>query len=146
MRAAGHFEFGPQRVPLSVDAVSARRIQEAWDRGEDDLGYATMWRSVYGHVSEIALTPSPLADRIALVRYEDFCADPKRVLQRLFDFCGFSKGTEDALARLPHISAPQSQVALSGDRRDALWAEVGDLAMKFGYRSDGSSESSGDRP
>ena len=125
LRAAGHYEFGPQRVPINVDDASPQRIRDAWAAGDDDLGYAIMWRSVYAHVRRLAQAGGPLAHRIKVVRYEDFCARPRAVLRDLFDFCELTQGKERLLDTLPEISAPQgsarrcraARACLAGNRR-----------------------------
>jgi hypothetical protein len=135
MRAAGHYEFGPQRVPINLDEESGPRILEAWRKGQDHLGYAVMWRSVYTYVRTLTQADSLLAKRIKIVRYEDFCADPKAVLGRLLAFCELSDGINELLGALPEISAPES--ALDGMpeiQRDRVWRETAELAGSFGYR------------
>lgn len=37
LEAAGHFEFGPQRIPIRLSAVQGDRILEAWAHGDEYL-------------------------------------------------------------------------------------------------------------
>jgi hypothetical protein len=135
MRAAGHYEFGPQRVPVNLDEESPPRILEAWGAGQDDLGYAVMWRSVYAHVHRFARGDCALAKRIRVIRYEDFCADPKTVLGGLFEFCELTEGVDELLGALPDISAPASDMDdLPLMHRDRVWHETAELAAWFGYQ------------
>ena len=129
LRAAGHFEFGPQRVPINLDKVSRKRIQEAWRDGQDALGYAIMWQSVYRHLHE--LSRGPLSPRIALVKYEDFCVSPRTVLKGLFEFCEFEEGVEGLLDALPPISSPGGRE--SAFDADDLWNETRTVASELGY-------------
>jgi hypothetical protein len=137
MRAAGHYEFGPQRVPINLDEKSTRATLEAWRKGDDALGYALMWRSVYGHVRDLTRNDA-LAEHIRIVRYEDLCADAASTLRELFDFCQLTDGTEELLQALPEISPPASNSqGLSGEQRESVWSTTADLAEWFGYQPDG---------
>lgn len=137
MRAAGHYEFGPQRVPINLDEESPSRMIEAWSKGQDHLGYAVMWRSVYTHVRTLMRADYLLGTRIRIVRYEDFCADPVAVLGGLFEFCELSDGINELLGALPEISAPPSDLdCLTEIHRDLVWRETAELAESFGYQLD----------
>lgn len=136
-KAAGHYEFGPQRVPINIDAKSPQRILQEWENGRDDLGYAIMWRSVYTHARSITQNGCAIGNRIKFVRYEDFCAAPKTVLSSLFEFCELKDGVEELLNTLPEISTPESDLnCLSETQRDQVWQETAALAELFGYRKD----------
>jgi hypothetical protein len=138
MRAAGHYEFGPQRVPINLDEESPRRTLDAWRNGQDALGYAVMWRSIYAHVGGLARNGA-LAEHIRIVRYEDLCADPVSVLRGLFEFSELRRGCEELLRQLPEISPPSPDRShLSALQREQVWSETADLAVQFGYQEDGS--------
>jgi hypothetical protein len=133
MRAAGHYEFGPQRVPVNLDEISARRISEAWSQGADALGYAVMWHSVYSHVDR--LRRGPLGGRITVVRYEDLCGDPAAVLSDLFRFCELTDDADALLGALPEISSPGSTPRNLEEADCAeVWRETRETAQAFGYR------------
>jgi len=137
MRAAGHYEFGPQRVPINLDEGSTARTLAAWAEGDDALGYAVMWRSVYAHVRAL-LQRSDLTKRIRVVRYEDLCANPRSVLEHLFEFCQLNAGAERLLAELPDISAPKPErQSLTELQRAQVWRETTQIAEAFGYREKG---------
>jgi hypothetical protein len=137
MRAAGHYEFGPQRVPINLDEESTRRTLEAWRNGDDALGYALMWRSVYAHARDLARNEA-LAEHIRIVRYEDLCADPVTTLRGLFEFCQLTDGIEELLRQLPEISQPApNSKGLSAEQRERVWSTTADLARRFGYQADG---------
>jgi hypothetical protein len=134
MRAAGHYEFGPQRVPVNLDDTSTRRITEAWSQGDDALGYAVMWRSVYSHVDRLRRGTS-LGGRIIMARYEDLCGDPEAVLRELFRFCELTEGADAVLEALPEISSPGSALRnLSEADCSEVWREAQTVAQSFGYR------------
>jgi hypothetical protein len=132
LRAAGHFEFGPQRVPINIDAQSGSRILEAWVGGREYLGYALLWRAVYSHVRALMESRAELAERIVIVRYEDFASAAQQELRRLFQFCELEDGAEELFAALPHISAPPANAAAEA-HGDEVWEHTAALAQTFGY-------------
>ena len=132
MRAAGHFEFGPQRVPINLDAHDPPRILDAWARGDDYLGYSILWRSVYAHVLSMSRT-DPLSQRIRIVRYEDFCSDPASVLRSVFEFCGFEEGIEQRLRSLPPISPPKRTSDVPAETSETVWQQTRQIAGSLGY-------------
>ena len=137
MRAAGHYEFGPQRLPINLDKESPGLILEAWENGQDDIGYAVMWRSVYKYVHNITQPGSPLEKKIRIVRYEDFCTDPKTVLQALLQFSRITDGVAELLDTLPDISPPPYDLDyLPEEHRNRVWRETAEVAELFGYRKD----------
>jgi hypothetical protein len=137
MRAAGHYEFGPQRVPINLDEESPPCIMAAWTEGQDDLGYAVLWRSVYTHVRKLLRDAGGLGERISIVRYEDLCANPTAMLGGLFEFCELTEGVDAVLGALPDISAPESDLdCLSEVHRARVWRETATLAESFGYQQD----------
>jgi hypothetical protein len=136
LRAAGHFEFGPQRVPVNIDATNARAVAQAWAEGADDLGYALMWRAVYSHVRALRAREDGLAGRICFVQYEQLCDDPERVIRRLAEFCELEDGLDALIAGLPDVSprAPDGS-GLSELERARVWVATRELAAAFGYRA-----------
>ena len=133
MRTAGHFEFGPQRVPVNMDPDHARLIAEAWSRDEHHLGYALMWRSIYAHVGALGREPQ-FANRIEFVRYEDLCSDPAVTLRRLAQFCEFEDGIDAVLATLPEVSARKlASCLLSSSMAASVWEVTAETARSFGY-------------
>jgi hypothetical protein len=138
MRAAGHFEFGPQRAPISLDQETGRRISQAWNAGEDARGYAILWQHVYEHAHQVGRESGSLAKRIIFVRYEDFCANPVVTLRRLFEFCELNSGVSELLANLPPISAPdRDRDDVDPEQRDRIWSEAREVAESYGYSREG---------
>ena len=138
LEAAGHFEFGPQRVPVNIDLEHARGIREAWSRGEDELGYALMWRSTYSHVDAVRRLNDRLGRRIEFMRYEDLCREPDESLRRLARFCELEEGVEALLARKPEVSPRKQDCALlSAEQRARIWAATEETAGSLGYLSAG---------
>ena len=133
LQAAGHFEFGPQRVPVNIDPQHACLVAEAWSTGQDELGYALMWRSIYSHVRRLAGSDKDLRGRIEIVRYEDLCEDPAGTLRRVARSCALEKGIQALLARLPEISPRRPDSVLTDGQRDAIWQATAGTAGSLGY-------------
>jgi hypothetical protein len=141
MRAAGHFEFGPQRVPINLDDETGLHISQAWHGGDDARGYAILWRHVYEHARQVGRESGSLGKRITFVRYEDFCAEPLVTLRRLFEFCELRSGVSELLGNLPHIAAPQpDRDDVDAAQRERVWNLTRDVAESFGYDEAGTRE------
>jgi hypothetical protein len=136
LRAAGHFEFGPQRVPVNINESDARRMADAWRAGEDAVGYAVMWHSVYAHVHQLE-RQDDLGPRIEFVRYEDLCGDAGGTLRRVARLCDLEEGVETLLARLPDISPPApGTFRLSANERARVWEITAATAARLGYHQE----------
>ena len=136
MRAAGHFEFGPQRVPVNLDRHVGRRIAKSWQAGEDATGYAFLWNSVYDHGRRLA-RQDKLGARIEFVRYEDVCGDARRVLRRIADFCDLEEGIEELLAGpARHFPAPAGNLPPDHSRGDRIWEITAQTAGSLGYEQE----------
>ena len=135
LRAAGHYEFGPQRVPVNIHEEDAREIADAWTSGADEIGYAVMWRSVYMHVRSLRSMDAKLRGRIEFVRYEDLCRHPEKTLRRIAEFCELESGIESLLARAPDV-APRKpgSFRLSDELGARVWNATAETAESFGYR------------
>jgi hypothetical protein len=134
LRAAGHFEFGPQRVPVNIDQGDAGRMADAWRAGEDAVGYAVMWHSVYAHVQQLE-RQDPLGARIDFVRYEDLCDDAGSTMRRIARLCDLEEGVDALVAKLPAIVSPPAPAAsqLSTNERTRVWEITAATAATLGY-------------
>lgn len=135
LRAVGHYEFGPQRVPIHISDAGAVEIEEAWDRGDDLLSYAIQWREVYEHIAYVLTTNHSLAERIHLVRFEDLCANPRGEFEQILEFTELD-GVLNADQLAEGIEASTHRSKLSDELRTHCWTAVRDVACRFGYTSD----------
>lgn len=133
LQAAGHFEFGPQRIPIQFDSTAANRTLEHWTRGDNHRGYAVQWNEVYGYVQHLFENDQQLAQQIHVVRYEDFCSAPEKVFTNLLQQAGLA---ETCPLSLDHISAIDSTKTLSAEIQDAIWREVDTVATNLGFTRD----------
>jgi hypothetical protein len=134
LEAAGHFEFGPQRVPIRLDAAESDRILQAWSRGEEHLGYAIQWKELYGFVQTLRASDPALAERILIVRYEDLCQTPEAILHDVLRHIELdAKYASRVLGQSGKISLSPHAPDLSDEVRAAVLAETHDVARSYGY-------------
>ena len=136
LKAAGHYEFGPQRQPVSISRLGTERILEAWQAGEDYRGYAVLWSEIYAHIWRLVAAGSNLADRILIIRYEDFCAEPRKTLSQILDFSCLTEHGSHLLDDLRAISAPSDDtIELPGVIKEVVRTETRFVAARFGYKA-----------
>jgi hypothetical protein len=132
--AAGHYEFGPQRVPICLEEGDSQRILDAWRSGREHVGYAIQWANVYRFVHELARGESAFADRILVLRYEDLCAYPVEMLTRVVNFCNLDCGSGIAAAASRIESGKVWTKDQDADICLEIWEEVRDVAKLYGYQ------------
>lgn len=139
LAAAGHFEFGPQRIPTRLDANQCERILDAWARGEEYVGYAIQWAEIYRFVDALRKNDSHLADRILVVRYEDLCSEPEAMLRRILHWTGFDLDkARNVFERLDNISESTHAPVMDESLRSAIGADVHEVAKAYDYCSESS--------
>lgn len=88
MSLAGHYEFGLNRVAIHTgNQALMDGVLAAWKAGDELGGWALYWAMLYGFVAEQLEGDAALRDAAMVVRFEDLCAQPEAVLQRLFAHC-----------------------------------------------------------
>lgn len=132
LAAAGHYEFGPQRRPVNFDQRRVGEIEAAWREGDDYRGYARQWAQAYAHVDRLRGEASGIAQRILVLRFEDFCARPGATARQILDFCGLTDAAGRVAAAAAAVSAPAERHAAAG-AADTVWREVAEVAARFGY-------------
>jgi Sulfotransferase family len=133
MRRSGHFEFGLDRRPINFgnDGV-IRRIQAAWAAGDDAKGYALVWASTYDFVLNILESDQALRRSVAIVHYDDLCADPGGTLRRLVDHCGLDGMAAYVDEQASRIAAPSYyRPELSERDRKVIREETEGVAIRF---------------
>ncbi len=136
MQRVGHFEFGLDRRVVHVgDAAVAHRIRAAWDAGRDVEGYALLWRSVYGFIHRQLETDPVLREHTLVLRYEDLCEEPERLLNELLAHTGLSHARDTVLRRFADaITPPRYYQAGFTAHEEALIDEItAPTAALFGY-------------
>ncbi|MBN1855204.1 MAG: sulfotransferase [Pirellulales bacterium] len=133
MQRVGHFEFGLDRRPISVGDGVAEEVIELWQCGEEVRGTARYWASLYGWLSDYLVARERLNKAVMIVRYEDFCAQPQRVADRLLDHCGleFAAPVQEFTSQ---IAAPRYYTPEFTSQEEAILVEETEsVAQRFGY-------------
>jgi hypothetical protein len=135
LEAAGHFEFGPQRVPIRLDAAEGDRILDAWSHGDEYLGYSIQWKEIYAFVETLRTTNPEIARRILVVRYEDLCEQPDAAIRHILQNIEVDlRSAGRVFSQLGNISKSQHTPVLDDGQHRAIRAEVGDVAEVYRYR------------
>jgi hypothetical protein len=134
LRAAGHYEFGPQRVPIRLTHEAGDRISRAWQSGDDAAGYAIQWAEIYGFVNELTLGQSQLARRILVIRYEDLCDRPHEVIAGILEHAALEPSTPISPEPFAHIAPPgRRDLGSSVEFQESVWRVSESVARLFGY-------------
>jgi len=134
MRQIGHFEFGLDRRPINTGNSSASETLALWEREEEPRGWAKYWNSVYRYVFNAIESSDSLQRACLIVRYEDLCRDPGRVIRDVFNHCGFSDENEIIMEYSRKIKAPDYyQHNFSGEDIEVISAETSEAARRAGY-------------
>jgi hypothetical protein len=104
LQSAGHYEFGPQRVPIATSLETLQKTLAYWKAGDEHSGYALQWISIYQLVRELQTHPQ-LGPRMHVIRHEDLCTEPAESLYSLLESVGLSLGADEQFPSLQHIAA-----------------------------------------
>lgn len=129
LQSAGHYEFGPQRVPILLHQGSIGEIHAALKKGRDHIAYAIQWRDVYAKPLALLAKAPRLKNQITFVKHEDFCCDPYTAWQCIANICDL----EGNLPDLKHIVAPNSIIRLSENQKVDIWNITNEIAKEIGY-------------
>ncbi len=100
MRRAGHFEFGLDRRAINAgDAAAVAEVERCWREGREVEGWARYWAHLYGRLADRLEASSALREAVFIVRYEDLCRVPGKILSTLFDHCALP-AAEEWIARM----------------------------------------------
>lgn len=132
LRSVGHYEFGPQRMPICLTPQHGSAITSAWAAGKEAMGYARQWSDLYGYVANLLARDSEIADRIMIVRFEDLCARPAEKFEAILRFTGLADA-DRARWLAAGIGAPGRVLSLAPEDNDDCWMAVAQVAALFGY-------------
>lgn len=136
LQAAGHYEFGPQRVPIHLQRNSIGDIHAALKEGQDHIAYAIQWRDVYAKPLTLLSKNPSFKKQITFVKHEDFCSDPYAAWQRIAKTCDLDENSPD----LKHIVAPNTKIRLTDIQKSEIWNIAGQIAEELGYTVNRTSE------
>ena len=107
LRRAAHFEFGLDRRPINVqDNDTIQRIQKLWSQGNEALGWAHYWSSMYSFVADSLEASVGLRNSVFPVHYDDLCRDSRQTLTRLYGHCELQVEDETLAAQADRLSPP----------------------------------------
>ena len=133
LRNAGHFEFGPERVPITLDAAKTQHIQRLWNEGREAEGWAEYWNAIYAWTYEEVLQHDALATRCLVVPFEHLCAAAEQKVAEMLAFCNLDGDEAQVKSLAAHIAwQPQYEAAFSAAERDAIWQICGATAKNYG--------------
>jgi hypothetical protein len=108
LRQLGHFEFGPDRMPIHTgDDDGVRAVQRAWTSAGDEVeGWARYWALVYGYLAERLQRSTTLAKAVRLLSYEDFCRRPDALLRQLLQHADLTLSGPEIASWCARVSPP----------------------------------------
>jgi hypothetical protein len=129
----GHFEFGPNRKPVSVNSDGCKRTETFWTQGDDYRGYLQQWIDVYSFAEDHYFRDDAIRCQILLVNYESFVADPTSEIRRLAEFCHLEITETFLRSAVDRVGSPPTYTARldSGDQEDQairLYKDILNLA------------------
>ncbi|MCA9081162.1 MAG: sulfotransferase [Planctomycetaceae bacterium] len=136
MQRIGHYEFGLDRRPINVGNTDLiREVEQLWKSGEAVRGWARYWSHLYGWMAD-QLDSDPLLRHAAqIIRYEDLCAAPAAVLNRMRTHCQLGDDAKFA-AFAGQIHAPDYYCSKFTDaEQQAITEETAATAARYGYES-----------
>jgi hypothetical protein len=88
MQRAGHFEFGLDRRPINLgDRTRVEEIEQAWQRGEEVLGWAKYWAMVHDYLADLLESDVRVRAATIVVRYESVCDAPAKSMDAVLRHC-----------------------------------------------------------
>ncbi|MXY83893.1 MAG: sulfotransferase [Gemmatimonadetes bacterium] len=133
LRNAGHFEFGHERIPITIDAEKTRHIQTLWGEGRYAEGWAEYWNAIYAWTYEELLQHEALETRCLVVSFEHLCAAAEQKITDILAFCNLDadeawvKGWAEQVAY-----QPQYEAVFSVAERDTIMQICGATAKNYG--------------
>ena len=113
LRNAGHFEFGHERIPITIDAEKTRHIQTLWGEGRDAEGWAEYWNAIYAWTYEEVLQHETLKTRCLVVPFEQLCAAAEQKITDILAFCNLDADE----AWVPGLGRGKSRISPNTKRR-----------------------------
>ena len=135
MAAAGHFEFGPHRMPIHCgDNVRMQAITDAWKAGDDITGWALYWDMLYRFIDTQLEADDRLRAACYIARYEDLCDDPMTQLSAILKHCQLADDRHLLVGYASRIAAPTYYApAFSAAQLAQIYALTHETAALFGY-------------
>jgi hypothetical protein len=136
LRRVGHFEFGEDRRPINVgDDETTAEIIALWRDGEEVRGWARYWSRIHHYICDLAESDPALAQAIRVLRYEELCAEPRRIMSELLAHCGLPASPEFLSSAAARFHQPGYYRPRFNATELAIVAEeTAAAAQRLGYR------------
>jgi hypothetical protein len=137
MQRVGHYEFGMDRRAINVgDTHATRQIMTLWHEGSEIEGWAQYWANLHHFLADRLSINDKLRAATLVVRYEDFVADPRNQLERLFSHVNMDNAGAIIDEVAPTIHAPSYYKPKFSDAEITTIRELtGIAAARFGYEN-----------
>lgn len=134
----GHREFGSARLCINLNNTKKiERIRELWkDEKTQVKGYATYWKSIYEYVTVLLQRNKKLAYATLIIRYEDLCDNPEKILDQLISHVELSSEKFSPIKReySTKISRPNYYLPSFSDEELKDIEEITkEIAKKYDY-------------
>jgi hypothetical protein len=133
----GHHEFGPHQVMANVgNAETLHEIRRLFDAGRWAQSRARYWAYVYGFVAKQLEADPDLARQVAVVRYEDLCAESPATIDRILEHTGLAPEPFRAAraAYIEKLSFPDYyKPKFDADELADIANATNDVARYYGY-------------
>lgn len=139
LHRVGHFEFGLGRRPINAgDPATADYIRELWREGREIEGWARYWSHIYGFLADRLEVNLALREATTVVRFEDLCRSPARILRTTLTKCDLPYDTaflERLAGGFYHPSYYRPPFSAADRERIEAWTQA--TAERYGYRTSG---------
>lgn len=134
MRWVGHYEFGLDRRAMNLgDRARVAEVERAWAGGEA-LGWALYWALVHDHLAGLLESSPDLRGATLVVRHEDLCAEPARVIEEVFRHCGLPSSPEAVQEAAAGVSRPKyAEGPFSAAEAATIKRVTAPSARRWGY-------------
>ncbi len=134
MRQSGHFEFGLDRRPINLgNRERIDQIQQAWACGNEVLGWSYYWDMVYRHLADLFEIRPEIRNASIVVRFEDLCEAPAKVLDRVLDHCELPDKSAIIDKFAPTIRPPSYyKVSFSSEEIAIIQSETTETTHRWG--------------
>lgn len=135
LNAVGHFEFGPNRIPINTgNTGDIDRIINLWRSGEEVRGWAAYWSLIYSMVSNMCNNHPDVEKATLIVRYEDLCSNPFDWFERIFQHCNLEIEQSNIDKLSTRVSSPSYyKPSFCEEDLKVISEESSEVSEKFGY-------------
>ncbi|MFX1411071.1 MAG: sulfotransferase [Promethearchaeota archaeon] len=138
LRIIGHYEFGHHQVCINVNNTELiHNIRKLWKNEKTYVkGWAYYWSSIYDFIANQLDTNKKLKKATYIVRYEDLCETPAKIIDKILDHTELSsiKFEKEKKYYIKHLHLPTYYTPDFSNQDLEYISEVTKAtATRFGY-------------